>query len=123
MFVSYATGDPEPDATTMALTKIASHIGSARKFAKASGLLRQLLASGTLRREHGPAVFAALRASMPDPSRVKSCAALFASNKPWRALGAWKLWAFGNDSCCHASLLLPHRRLSSHCTQTWQLLL
>ncbi len=59
---------------TAALAKIASHIGSAHKFAKAAGLLRQLLGSGTLAQDHGPAVFAALRAAMAVPSRV-SCAA------------------------------------------------
>lgn len=63
-------GDPEPDPVTAALAKITSHIGSARKVPKAAGLLRQLLASGTLTAQHGPAVFAALRAAMAEPARV-----------------------------------------------------
>lgn len=63
-------GDPEPDPVTAALARITSHIGGARKFPKAAGLLRQLLASGSLTGQHGPAVFAALRAAMADPARV-----------------------------------------------------
>lgn len=56
---------------TAALAKLTSHIGSARKFPKAAGLLRQLLASGSLTAmQHGPAVFAALRAAMAEPERV-----------------------------------------------------
>lgn len=63
-------GDPEPDAVTVALTKLKSHMGNARKFPKAAGLLRQLFANGNLITEHGPAVFAALRAAMADPSQA-----------------------------------------------------
>jgi hypothetical protein len=56
---------------TAALAKLTSHIGSARKFPKAAGLLRQLLASGSLTAaQHGPAVFAALRAAIVEPERV-----------------------------------------------------
>lgn len=70
---SLPAGDPDPDPVSVALSKLTSHIGNARKFPKAAGLLRQLLASGSLTAaQHGPAVFAALRAAMADPARVGS---------------------------------------------------
>lgn len=54
-----------------ALARIGAHIGSAKKFRKAAVLLRELLASGQLQRQaHGQLAFAALDASMRDPSLV-----------------------------------------------------
>lgn len=63
---------PHPDEQlTAALHRIRGHLGSARKFTKASALLRQLLGGGGLNRPaHGNAVFACLRAAMATPSHV-----------------------------------------------------
>lgn len=63
---------PHPDEQlTAALHRIRGHLGSSRKFTKASALLRQLLGGGGLNRPaHGNAVFACLRAAMATPSHV-----------------------------------------------------
>ena len=61
---------PDPQMAA-ALARIGAHIGNAKKFRKAAALLRELLASGQLQRQaHGQLTFAALKASMQDPSLV-----------------------------------------------------
>ncbi|PSC74417.1 hypothetical protein C2E20_2477 [Micractinium conductrix] len=57
------------DQVAAALRKISSHIGSPKKFAKASQLLRELLAQGAVRQAHGPLLFSALKAAMGDPAQ------------------------------------------------------
>ncbi|KAL4419554.1 hypothetical protein ABPG77_006885 [Micractinium sp. CCAP 211/92] len=58
------------DQVAAALRRIASHIGSAKKFAKASQLLRELLSQGAVRVPHGPLLFSALKAAMAEPGRA-----------------------------------------------------
>lgn len=56
-----------------ALRKIAGHIPHPKKFAKASELLRALMAEqgpGALRQEHMPLLFSALKAAMRDPQQA-----------------------------------------------------
>jgi len=63
-----APADPQLAA---ALARIAAHIGNPKKFRRAAVLLRELLASGQLQRQtHGRLAFAALDASMGEPSDV-----------------------------------------------------
>jgi hypothetical protein len=58
------------DQVRAALAKIAAHIPNAAKFAKASGLLRQLLDSGAAQPEqHRQQVFDTIRAAFSSPSR------------------------------------------------------
>lgn len=63
---------PPPAAVDVcaALTKIAAHIGTAAKFPKASALLRQLLDSPSLGREHKPQVLEALAAAFRRPQNA-----------------------------------------------------
>ncbi len=65
---------PHPDEqVAAALHRIRGHIGSARKFPKASALLRQLLVGSALSRPaHGDAAFGCLRAAMADPANVRA---------------------------------------------------
>jgi hypothetical protein len=72
-----APQEPEPAAPAVAadqvgpaLLRIANHISSAAKFAKAAGLLRQLIGSGALAPTHRAELFAALRAAYADPGRA-----------------------------------------------------
>ncbi|KAL4431489.1 hypothetical protein ABPG75_006745 [Micractinium tetrahymenae] len=65
-----AGGGGGDDQVAAALRKIASHIGSAKKFVKASQLLRDLLSQGPVRVAHGPLLFSALKAAMADPERA-----------------------------------------------------
>jgi hypothetical protein len=55
------------DQVKAALTKIASHISNPSKFQKASGLLRQLLDSGALTKEHRQQLFDTVRAAFKHP--------------------------------------------------------
>jgi hypothetical protein len=61
------------DQVSMALNRIASHIGTATKFAKASALLRRLLDSASLAPVHGDLVFSALKAAMHTPIQAGLC--------------------------------------------------
>ncbi|PRW20364.1 hypothetical protein C2E21_9030 [Chlorella sorokiniana] len=58
------------DQVAAALRKIAGHIGHPKKFAKASQLLRELLAQGAIQQAHGPLLFSALKAAMRDPAQA-----------------------------------------------------
>jgi hypothetical protein len=68
--------DPPPpppmpaDQVAPALLKIANHISNPSKFAKAAGLLRQLIAGGAVGAAHRAALFAALTAAFSDPTRA-----------------------------------------------------
>eukprot|EP00798_Chlamydomonas_sp_ICE-L_P016519 gene16519-22746_t len=56
------------DEVSMALRRIKAHISNASKFAKASPLLRKLLAGEMLKRQqHGSALFEAVRAAFNEP--------------------------------------------------------
>ncbi|KAF8072495.1 hypothetical protein HT031_000154 [Scenedesmus sp. PABB004] len=59
---------PAGDQVAMALAKIAGHIGSAAKFAKAAALLRQLL--DAVGAEHVDALFAAVAAAFAHPEHA-----------------------------------------------------
>lgn len=65
-----AGGGEADNQVSAALRKIASHIGSAKKFVKASQLLRELLSQGAVRVVHGPLLFSALKAAMAEPERA-----------------------------------------------------
>ena len=70
--VGYTAGRAPDPQLAAALQKIAAHIGSSKKFRRASGLLRELLASGKLQRDaHGQLAFAALCSSMQNPANVR----------------------------------------------------
>lgn len=53
---------------TAAIRKIASHIGSPKKFVKAAALLKKLLEEGNVEAAHGRDVFEALKQGMNDTS-------------------------------------------------------
>ncbi|KAK9838128.1 hypothetical protein WJX81_002944 [Elliptochloris bilobata] len=58
------------DQVAAALAKIAEHISSAKKFRRASPLLRQLLQDGKVLRRHADLLFQALCAAMREPERA-----------------------------------------------------
>jgi len=65
--------EPAPmpaDQVAPALLRIANHISNPAKFAKAAGLLRQLIAGGALTGVHRSELFGALRAAFADPTRA-----------------------------------------------------
>ncbi|KAL3134781.1 hypothetical protein ABBQ32_007767 [Trebouxia sp. C0010 RCD-2024] len=59
------------DPVATALIKITSHIGSSKKFTKASELLRQLILEHKIGQEHSKLVFEALKASLREPSSAE----------------------------------------------------
>jgi hypothetical protein len=112
-----SAGDPEPDPVTVALSKITSHIGSARKFPKAAGLLRQLLASGSLAAaQHGPAVFAALRAAMAEPARVSVVSSFPATRLPASCAPDYPSQHMGSRANCSVDGHARSNCMSARCS-------
>ena len=58
------------DQLGQALAKITSHISKPTKFAKASALLRQLLDTGTIDKDHRHQLFLAIKAAFSDPCQA-----------------------------------------------------
>lgn len=58
------------DQVPIALARIASHISNPKKFAKAAGLLRQLIEGGALSKAHRRPLFAAIKAAFADSATV-----------------------------------------------------
>lgn len=65
-----AAADQDDDKLAQALSRIASHISNPSKFAKASGLLRQLIEGGKIDRAHRREYFSAVKAAFADPDNA-----------------------------------------------------
>ncbi|MCO5573794.1 hypothetical protein L7F22_027568 [Adiantum nelumboides] len=117
-----------------AMRKIASHIGNASKFSKASKLAMQLLHSGSLNNDTADLFFDILKASMVSPSVATMpsvrqdyrelfsavCEQLeFFSPRQQAQLGVWLIWAqvandfFTDDT--FVPLVMLNSQLRVHC--------
>jgi hypothetical protein len=65
-----AADNQDDDKLAQALSRIASHISNPSKFAKASGLLRQLIEGGKIDRAHRKEYFSAVKAAFSDPDNA-----------------------------------------------------
>jgi uncharacterized protein (DUF2267 family) len=97
------------DQLGQALAKIASHISRSSKFAKASALLRQLLDTGTIDKDHRHQLFQAIKAAFADPSQA---------TEPTLRKEYRRLMATVNE---HAQVLSKAERAQLSVYSTWAL--